>query len=476
MSENWHIPTEQELDALLEQAPQFDPEAVKHRTMQQIGAGQAARPRGKKLPLRGLCIAAVVCALSISALAAADHVTGGKIKQVLTIQRTETEKAAPAPEPEPEPAAETPAPQPAPVPEPEPVKEEPPELDQQVADALNLTPVQAETLRPAVQKVEETVENRDVRMTVLQTVGDPSCLYIKLRFDFPDSVTTDIEADFDKIEFSLSGARSYGWHHRILEQAEHSATYLIEVRDIHMNGAELMGQTATLTCSNYGREIHLADKYVQFELREGEVRIIIVDPEGNINAKATEEQVAALAAGLDSTKTTEDGFTVVYLTDGTQVVTYDGEHGIQYVTVTLGDAPVVIPGADPTFKAALNGTWTQSWQLSYQDASVYWHGEAALSTPALKLTGFRLSPLSWSADFTLNEYADLLSLEWEAQLLHADGSITEFPTAITARWAVDEDHDFPCSGTGGKAFDQPIDLTDVTAILIDGEEFPLSSK
>ena len=53
------IPTEQELDALLSETPQFDLEAVKHRTLSRIAPPQKAR---KRLPLRGLCIAAVVCA------------------------------------------------------------------------------------------------------------------------------------------------------------------------------------------------------------------------------------------------------------------------------------------------------------------------------------------------------------------------------------------------------------------------------
>ena len=62
------IPTEQELDALLFESPRFDLEAVKRRTLPRIAPPQKAR---KDLPLRGLFIAALVCALSVSAATSA---------------------------------------------------------------------------------------------------------------------------------------------------------------------------------------------------------------------------------------------------------------------------------------------------------------------------------------------------------------------------------------------------------------------
>ena len=68
MTEN-RIPTEQELDALLDRQPPFNLEAVKVRTLSRIG-GETERSPGRIAPLRGILAAAVICALSVSALAA----------------------------------------------------------------------------------------------------------------------------------------------------------------------------------------------------------------------------------------------------------------------------------------------------------------------------------------------------------------------------------------------------------------------
>ena len=81
-----HIPTEQELDMLLECRPAFDPDAVK-RNVLAYAAGELVRPRRRKLPVRGLLIAAVACVLSVSAITAADYATGGRISRSLGIQK-----------------------------------------------------------------------------------------------------------------------------------------------------------------------------------------------------------------------------------------------------------------------------------------------------------------------------------------------------------------------------------------------------
>ena len=66
-------------------------------------------------------------------------------------------------------------------------------------------------------------------------------------------------------------------------------------------------------------------------------------------------------------------------TDGSKVVTYDGEHGDQMLTAYLV--------AD--FDAVVAGKWEQSWTLQYEDLSLYWAGDAELFDPRLTLTGFR---------------------------------------------------------------------------------------
>ena len=217
----FHIPTEQELDALLGEEPQFDLDAVKRRALSRIGE-PAEQPRKRRLPLRGLLIAAVVCVLSAGVVAAADHATNGQITQALGIRKPEVEAVAPpAPEKAAVPEEKAPPVQPA---KPKPVPEEPPELDEQVAEALSIPKVQAHKLRPAVQKVGQTAEDQGVRMTVLQTLGDPSCLYIKLRFDFPETVTASGYLKFDSLNISLEDADGYGWSETILEQDDRSIT------------------------------------------------------------------------------------------------------------------------------------------------------------------------------------------------------------------------------------------------------------
>ena len=119
----FHIPTEQELDALLGEEPQFDLDAVKRRALSRIGE-PAEQPRKRRLPLRGLLIAAVVCVLSAGVVAAADHATNGQITQALGIRKPAVEAVAPpAPEKAAVPEEKAPPVQPA---KPKPVPEERP--------------------------------------------------------------------------------------------------------------------------------------------------------------------------------------------------------------------------------------------------------------------------------------------------------------------------------------------------------------
>ncbi len=213
-----YFPTEQELDALLEYAPVFDSETVKRNVLAHA-EGEPVHPRRRKLPVRGLLIAAVVCVLLGSVIAAADYVSGGRVirslmvpKQPQQIVETEPEVVLDE-ETEEKPSVVQPLPKPVEQPAEPTVL---PELDEQIAEALQVTPVQKETLRPAVQNVEQTAEHQDIRMTVLQTVGDPGCLYVKLRFDFPVDVAQSDEAKFDKIKLSLDRSQAYSWNYTVL--------------------------------------------------------------------------------------------------------------------------------------------------------------------------------------------------------------------------------------------------------------------
>ena len=470
-----HIPTEQELDALLECAPAFDPETIK-RNVLAYAVGEPVRPRRRKLPVRGLFIAAVVCVLSASVITAADYAPGGRISRSLGIQKLPQQIVEAEPETVPdEETEETPSvvqPQPKPVERP---AEPPvlPELDEQIAEALQVTPSQKETLRPAVQDVGQSAKFADISMTVLQTLGDPDCLYIKLRFDFPTAVSVEDEAEFDKIHFSLDRSMTYSWSYTVLERDTHYVVYLIEVRNAE--DEDLNGQTATIQFENYGQHAYVQERNVQFKLKEGETRTVIVSPDGKtMNGDASAEDVAALESAPDSVRETEDGFRFTYMTDGTQIVTYDGKHGAQYVTILLqGESPVILTGDNPWFKPALEGSWSHSWQLSYEDTSLYWKGAETVLDPAMVMTEFRISPLSWSAMFTYQEYVPWAAHEqWEVQLLYTDG--TRKDMQMKNRSYFGDDTVFPNVLTQSQVFETPLDLTGVKAVIIDGKEFPLS--
>ena len=104
----YRLPTEQELDMLLEQAPVFDLNAVKQKTFSVIEMKEEKTIKCK-LPLRRIFVAAVVCALSVSMMAAAEYVSGGSISRVLGIQKAPVEAVAEEKEPPEEVLPEEPA-------------------------------------------------------------------------------------------------------------------------------------------------------------------------------------------------------------------------------------------------------------------------------------------------------------------------------------------------------------------------------
>ena len=461
-----HIPTERELDALLAEQPRFDLEAVKRRTLARIGE-TVEKPAKRRLPLRGLLLAAVLCALSVSAVAGADYVTDGRLSRALGIRKAETEAVCP-PDPAP---AETPvlakvSEPSAQVPEPE-----TPELDEQIAGALQIGQSQAQQLRPAVQKVEQTAEDQGVRMTVLQTLGDPACLYIKLRFDFPEAVTAGGFLEFEDLDISLSGTGGHGWQETILERDDRSVTYLLSAT-LH-SGSSLDGQTITVTAENYGHpHEYQENEIVRLTGEAGTPYTSILYPDGTIDREVTEAKLAALPPEAGATTVSSQGFTISGRTDGSKVVSYDGQHGDQTLVVYLA----------PSFDPVVTGRWEQSWTLCYEDLSLYWKGGAELFDPRLTMTEFRLSPLSWEARFTARElqgeelgYGLMYGRDWKAQLRHQDGSLTDLP-----RYSDMGTGDSTKDGiyllselSTGTVFDHPIDISDVTAVIIDGHEFPV---
>lgn len=455
------IPTDQELDALLTEQPQFDLDAVKARTLVRVQA-----PARKKQPLRWLCIAAVVCALSVSALAS---VADTPISRALGIRKEPAIEAPPAveepmaeEEPAPEPVPE-PVPEPAPVPEPEP---EPPVLDQQISSTLEMTPQQTETLRPAAQDVQKTAQNQDVTMTVLQTVGDPATLYMTVRFDFPKTVPVSEDLDFKDVDIRVDGERHAGYSWGVVERTETSATYLFQLRG---SDVDLMGRTITICFSDYGRPIYLEGEYsVKFPCETA--RTIIIAPDGSINGSAGPEDIGALSSPIKQSDIPEEGSAITWYEDGTIVAEYDGQHGLRYITVDLhGETPRVEIGDDPSFETLLAGDWEQSWVADYKDLALRWSGEATLFEATSPMRSLYLSPFSWQAVFIWDEYLYVsLPEEWDAQLLHADGSVTDLHMARHSSRGLDE------TVTISQTFTQPIDIETVTAIVINGVEFPLS--
>lgn len=481
MSKIHHIPTEQELDALLDRPPQFDLDAVKRRTLSRV-TEEAKHPGRKRMPLRGLLLAAVICVLSISAVTAADYATEGRISTALGIRR---EQAEPVSAPEPAPEAETPPPQevslppaaPAP-PEPEP---EPPELDGQLAGVLRISQSQAQKLRPAVQAVEQTAEDRDIRMTVLQTLGDPACLYVKLRFDFPEGSplasigqSNDLTRRFEHVDLTFEDMYSYSWSWSVLDSDETSVTYLLRISNA---SNRLNGQTVTVSFENYGSpHMYTEDEVLHLIGEAGKPFTTIIRPDGSMLWDAAEEDVAALSAEVTAVPVSlPDGFTAERRADGNTVVSYDGLHGDQ-----IADAYWV-----PRFDTVIAGKWEQSWTLSYQDTSLYWEGEASLFDPSLTMTSFRLSPLSWEGDFTTrgltgddgaNSALQYLH-RWTLQLRRRDGSLTDISMEYGGGgWGeTEQDGDYTVTAMHcGFRFDQPIDLTDAVSIIVDGKELPIS--
>ena len=463
------LPTEEELDALLDCGVEFDLDAVKRRTRQRISQSSAA-PVRRKVPLRGLLIAAMVCTLSVTAFAG---VTGTPLRRMLGLPTEEPIQAPPpkAEQVQPSPAVQPPPPQPEPEPAPAPESaSEPPVINKQLTDALALTPAQQENLRGSAQEVQKTAAHKDVKMTVLQTLGDESILYLTVRFDFPQEIPLSEGLEFKDIDISVEDVASMGFSHEVIERTISSVTYLLQCRSA---GEDLRGRTFTLSFSDYGQPLQEEDDHhTMFQAQAP--RTLILLPGKNINASASAEDVSSLASPAAYSETTSDGFTLTHLDDGTIVVDYDGLHGLRYISVYYDDEmPRVRVGDDPTFQTLLEGEWEQSWQLEYEVSSASWSGREESFFDTAALTSFRVTPFSWEGTF---EGVDIVPVALavrdfgDFQILSEDGSL--HPIATLGRSCSDH-----ASGTHlcmRVWFSAPIDLSHVSALVIGGVEFPLS--
>jgi len=471
----YRLPTEQELDMLLEQTPVFDLNTVKQKTFSVIEMKEEKTIKCK-LPLRRIFVAAVVCALSVSMMAAAEYVSGGSISRVLGIQKAPVEAVAEENEPPEEVLPEEPAEvEPQPKPAVKPVEPEPlPELDEQIAGALQVSPQQKETLRPAVQNVGQSAEAKEVQMTVLQTVGDPACIYAKVRFDFPTDVPISMEYGFEDIEMTFELAGLSGGGHPVIERTANSVTYLLKSYAVGLGPEGFSGLPATVSFKNYGMKREVDGSHVMLQTKEGKAEKFIIDSQMNIVVDATEENLAAIPGALESTEQLGKGFTLGHMSDGTLVLDYDGTYGVQYVTVfTDGEYPQIMVGDNPRFDTVVEGNWSQSWTVEYQDTSRYWNGEEGVFDPSLTMKSLRISPFSWEAVFEGDELAQIkLPKKWDAQLLHTDGSLSNFP--MTRNMTSPYMDDWRCTLKTLQIFDETVDLSGVKSVIIDGKEFPLS--
>ncbi|MCI2057856.1 MAG: hypothetical protein LKJ80_01470 [Oscillibacter sp.] len=486
MAEKW-FPPQEELDALLRETPEFDPEEVKRRTLSKIERN--GTPGGKKPMLRGLLIAAAVCVLSVSALAAANTATGGRIAAFLGLpvreQAEQTENKPAAAEKEPEPV-QKPAAAPAVSALPEDSSQE---LDGQLAGALKIPAPQVKKLRPAVQKVDRTSEAQGLRMTVLQTLGDGKNLYVKVRFDFPESVPAADDLQFERMEAHLDDSDRWcsvvGWS--VLEKSAHSATYLAEINGM----TDLNGGTLTLTCNNYGRQRDADTGENEgnyfFTLEAGKPSTVLVNASGDLSTDA--DPVPAPDPATADEKSADGGRGVVIYRwrDGTLLLTYDGSRGPQSGTVRLrdGEPPEVLLGEEythPHFDIVLAGTWSQTWKVSYQDLTRSWTGRQSLFAPSLYLTHLRLGLLSLSLDFggTLDRGDPDAAIpmtdvpqKMELTFRCRDGSAFKRVCAGYGSYEMHSEDDGTYTVSMQRPLDPPVDLTQITAVMVGGVTFPL---
>ena len=453
--DEYRMPDERDLEELAGGTPEFDPEAVRARVLGRIA------PVHRRPPLlRGLAVAALVCAISVSAMAAADMATNGRITAALGL-RAEPEVPPPAvEEPLPEPEIVPPPASPAPPP----VTEEPkelPELDPQVQDALALTPEQAQQLRPALQQVDGAATAKEITMSVIQMLGDRNNAWIKVRFDFPEQLPVGQRMRFRQTDFGLEDG-SWGWQE--LEQTDRSATYLLK---IHSYDA-LPGREITLTVRDYGYSVNRDEDGITVTLGDEGVTLVTVDPQGNM---VIEEENVTVPEDLDW----QEGYARTDEADGTLRLYYDGSRGKQLLRLSAGEVTTSAWEKYPNFEVVVEGEWSHRWTLDYADLSRSWSGREKLFQPAAEVTALCVSPLSWEIVLEGDIFA-LLQVEeqlGDARLRYADG--TEVPLTLKQNHGsylpLETEGVYTMSIRG--LFESMPELEGVSALVLQETAFPL---
>lgn len=457
------FPEEAQLDELLREQPEFDLAAVKRRTMDRVSAPSHRRPP----LLRSLLAAILICAMSVSALAAADLATNGRVTAALGLRPAPAEQAEkPAPEkaPEPERIPEEPPVKAEPAPEPE--AQEPPVMDPQVREALQLTEEQTERLRPAVQQVDGTSTCQDITMTVEQMTGDRNLVYIKLRFDFPEELPMSQELKFRDMDFGLD---SLSWNCRTIGRTDRSVTYLLTLRP----DGDMAGRDVTLTVEDFGYEVDRGIEGFCVTLREDIVTCATVDENGSLTIENENLQVPEDLRW-------ENGYASAELPDGRRQLWYDGSRGKQILYLSGGDF-ATDDAQYSDFEVLVPGTWSHTWTIAYQDLSVGWSGEASACGGKAILRSFRISPLSW--EMVTEGDVGLMLEEWHKSftvtLVYADGRTAEL-TLHGRGTSAGASYEAPPGAeegwyvmTSSGSVETPPDLTGVTAVLYDGQTLEL---
>lgn len=202
-----YTPSDEELDALLSDSGEKVPdiENIRRKIFEKLSysdeKGTDKNMKKARTPLRILLVAAVVCALCVSALAVTNVMTDGRI-----------------------------------------------------AKALGISDDTA--LAGAAADVNESATSDGITMNVIQTIGDKNNLYILGEMAFPDSVELDgdVQYWFDEVLVTIDTkaglpVRSYGYSYDIISVGEHSLTYLI---NLTCDNGSLSGNDISLTLGKFG--------------------------------------------------------------------------------------------------------------------------------------------------------------------------------------------------------------------------------
>lgn len=457
MTDRW-FPTEEELDELVPETPDFDLAAVKRRTL-----ARTAPRTFRRTALRGILAAALICLLSVSALAAADRVTNGRVSAALGIVRTAEPEELPEPE-------EVPLPEPEPEPEPAPEPEVPAyEMDEQVAQYLQVPEKQKRQLQPAGQVLGQSAEAEGVKVTLQQTVGDGRSLYVLVRAELPESVTVEPAMDFREKDTDF-GTGSQDW--KVLSREDHAITWLVSLDAMGGFGE----QDVTITLKDFGRARPWAAQETYVLVPAGKATRCVFAPDGNGRYRVSTmgpdstfrmgEQVydpfpedwepAVREAGGCLTKTWEDGvaMALVYSEQEALVRMEDT------VRVTFGE------NLDPAFDVQIPGTWTQTWTPDYQDPSKTWQLDQTAG--AVTARTLKISPLSLELELTgtIEIWTDLLvSGEKGLSVQFQDGAVLELT-------GVSMSHDESLLWVQAR-FPRAMDPDAVTGVTFCGLTFPV---